>query len=234
MNQIAHKAQVDVYIHELSNRTNTHFGMIINEKMDTYDFIGIMLQANHLNEDILKIINGIPKQKLLILDKRNEFIRGNYACVYQDFAQDIYEALQKAKALVLKYKTINFIIKERYFYSLAITEGITKFALENHLNYHVYTQVHEEMIREKEAYLILSERFLAETLKVCGVKNMRIGEDIGIVSYHETPLKQVLSGGITVVSTDHFELGKNAANLILSGKQEHIRNPFLFIQRNSL
>ncbi len=234
LSQINGRASVDLYIHSISNHNSRHFEEVIHEKVDSYDYFAIMLHASHLNEDILKTVNSIPKEKLLILDKRNEFIRGNYACVYQDFEADIYEALTKAKNLITKYKTLNFVIQEKYFYSLAIMEGVTLFALENNLTYNIYTEVNEEIIRKNEAYLVLSERFLAEILKNCNTKNLQIGLDVGILSYNETPVKEVLSGGITVVTTDHFQLGKTAADLILNGKKEHIRNPFLFIQRNSL
>jgi DNA-binding LacI/PurR family transcriptional regulator len=232
--QIDGKASVDLYIHSISNYNSRHFEEVVYEKMNTYDYFAIMLHATHLNEDILKTLNSIPKEKLLILDKRNEFIRGKYACVYQDFEADIYEALSKAKNLITKYKTLNFVIQEKYFYSLGIMEGVTRFAVENNLRYNIYTEVHDEIIRKNEAYLVLSERFLAEILKHCNAQSFKIGLDVGILSYNETPVKEVLSGGITVVTTDHFQLGKTAADLILNGKKEHIRNPFLFIQRNSL
>ncbi len=232
--QIGSRASVDLYIHPITHPSSIHFAEVIRDKLTTYDFFAIMLHATHINEDILKTLNSIPKEKLLILDKRNEFIRGNYACVYQDFEADIYEALSKAKSLINKYKTLNFVIQEKYFYSLAIMEGVTRFAIENNLTYNIYTEVNDGIIRRNEAYLILSERFLAEILKHCTIQNLKIGLDIGILSYNETPVKEVLSGGITVVTTDHFQLGKTAAELILNGKKEHIRNPFLFIQRNSL
>jgi hypothetical protein len=232
--QFGGRASVDLYIHSISNQNSLHFAEVIREKKNHYDFVAIMLHATHINEDILKTVNSIPKEKLLILDKRNEFIRGNYACVYQDFEADIYEVLSKAANLILKYKTLNFVIQEKYFYSLAIMEGVTRFAIENNLRYNIYTEIDAEIIRKNEAYLVLSERFLTEILKYCHAQNLKIGLDIGILSYNETPVKEVLSGGITVVTTDHFQLGKTAADLILNGKKEHIRNPFLFIQRNSL
>lgn len=234
MNEIEGKATVDLYIHQFSSQNAYHFEKVIKEKINQYDYFAFMLHANHPNEDFLKTINSIPSSKLIILEKRNEFIRGNYACVYQDFEQDIYEALLKAKEAMLKYKTINCIIPEHYANAYLVVEGLKKFAKENNLKHNIYYSIEDDTIQSKEAYLILSERYLADTLLHCKNKKMIVGEDVGIVSYNETPIMQILSGGITVVSTDHFQLGKNAADLILSGKQEHIRNPFLFIQRNSL
>ena len=234
VSQINGEASVELYIHPLNNQNSSHFAKVIQEKINAYDYFAIMLHASHINEDILKTVNSIPKEKLLILDKRNEFIRGEYACVYQDFEEDIYEALSKAKSLIVKYKTLNFVIHEKYFYSLSIMEGVTRFAIENNLKYNIYTEVVLDNIRSNEMYLVLSERFLATILKSCQQQNLQVGKDIGILSYNETPVKEVLSGGIAVVTTDHFQLGKTAADLILNGKKEHIRNPFLFIHRNSL
>ncbi|MEA5257388.1 substrate-binding domain-containing protein [Arcicella aquatica] len=234
MDKIEGKATVDLYIHQFSTQNAFHFEKVIKEKINQYDYFAFMMHTSYLNEDFLKTINSVPTNKLIILEKRNEFIRGKYACVYQDFEQDIYEALFKAKEAILKYSTLNCIIQEHYANAYFVIEGLKKFAKENNLQYNIYSDIEENTIRSKEAYLILSERYLAETLMCCKNKKMVVGEDIGIVSYNETPIKEILSGGITVVSTDHFQLGKNAADLILSGRQEHIRNSFLFIRRNSL
>ena len=32
------------------------------------------------------------------------------------------------------------------------------------------------------------------------------GQDVGIISYNETPVKQVLVGGITTISTNHEQI----------------------------
>lgn len=50
----------------------------------------------------------------------------------------------------------------------------------------------------------------------------------------ETPLKEILMEGISVLSTDHAKMGETAAKLILENKQEKIKNPFQLILRKSL
>jgi DNA-binding LacI/PurR family transcriptional regulator len=61
-----------------------------------------------------------------------------------------------------------------------------------------------------------------------------VGEEIGILSYNESPYKEVLLDGIAVISTDFVQLGRTAANLVLSGEKMHISNPFSLILRNSI
>lgn len=50
---------------------------------------------------------------------------------------------------------------------------------------------------------------------------------MGIISYNETDLMDVL--GISVISTDFKKMGITAAELILTNKNEIIKNPFYFI-----
>jgi DNA-binding LacI/PurR family transcriptional regulator len=57
---------------------------------------------------------------------------------------------------------------------------------------------------------------------------------VGIVSYNETPLKEILLDGITVISTDHEAMGTTAARMIMDKKLEKVKNPFKLILRNSL
>lgn len=228
------KAFVDVYVQPFSPQSALHFDQVIRHKTEQYDVIALLLHAVHLNEDILKTINSIPKQKLLLLDKKNPFVRGQYACVYHDFQQGIAEVLASYRHLFLKYQAINIVIEEPSFLQREMAETIRAFTQANAQHCHIYTSFNAAIVRKNEAYLVFSETFLAEILKVCQHKTFTLGKDLGIVSYHETPLKEVLCGGITVLTANHTQLGKSAAELILQQSQQHVPNPFVFIQRNSL
>ena len=74
---------------------------------------------------------------------------------------------------------------------------------------------------------------LAELIKLCRDKNLSVGADIGIISYNETVLKEVLAEGITVISTDLTYMGEKLAWLILSKEKVKIKNPFRMIRRKS-
>ena len=58
-----------------------------------------------------------------------------------------------------------------------------------------------------------------------------LGKDIGIISYNETPLKDLL--GITVISTDFSAMGETAAYMIRKNQLEKVKNVFKYIERNS-
>ena len=75
---------------------------------------------------------------------------------------------------------------------------------------------------------------MVNLIKNCQAADLKLGKDVGIVSYNDTPLKEILSDGISVISTDHAKMGETAARMILENRQEKIKNPFHLILRNSL
>jgi DNA-binding LacI/PurR family transcriptional regulator len=120
-------------------------------------------------------------------------------------------------------------------YPLEIISGFKKFCFQNHFRYRVIDNIGEnEELKNKQVYIVIEEIDLANIIKCCRNKGKKIGKDIGIVSYNDTPLKEILLDGISVISTDHHKMGETAAKFILEQKTEKLRNPFRFIPRNSL
>ncbi|MDI9870063.1 substrate-binding domain-containing protein [Flectobacillus roseus] len=234
LEKLGEKAHVDVYVHQVTPLSTQHFDQVIRERITEYDHVAVLLHSSYLHEDVLKTLNSIPKEKLLILDKRNEFIRGEYACVYHDFEEGIQRIFSEIKDSLSKYQTINLVVNESNTIAKSLEEGIQKFAKQYSFDFHVINEIKEEVVKPNQVFLILSEQGLADILKLCSKRQLSLGENIGIISYNETPLKEVLCGGISVVTINYEELGRHAANLILQRKKEHIKTPIRFIQRNSL
>jgi DNA-binding LacI/PurR family transcriptional regulator len=63
---------------------------------------------------------------------------------------------------------------------------------------------------------------------------LELGKDTGVISYNETPVKKIILNGITTISTDFYQMGKMAAQLILNDERAHIEVPFILTLRNSL
>ena len=65
-------------------------------------------------------------------------------------------------------------------------------------------------------------------------KGLKIGKNIGLISYDDTPIKEILAEGISVISNDFALMGKRAAEMILSKEKGRFVNESKFIKRNSL
>ncbi|NJL38770.1 MAG: substrate-binding domain-containing protein, partial [Leptolyngbyaceae cyanobacterium SM1_4_3] len=75
---------------------------------------------------------------------------------------------------------------------------------------------------------------LAHVVKTCRNKGLTIGSDVGIISYNDNPLKEIIANGITTISTHFSEMGKKMAAMVLSQSKEKFKNSIQFTLRNSL
>jgi DNA-binding LacI/PurR family transcriptional regulator len=89
-------------------------------------------------------------------------------------------------------------------------------------------------VQKGEVYISMEESDLVSIIKYSRTKNLKIGRDIGVLSFNDTPLKEVLEDGISVISTNFSRMGSLAAELMLDKRRLKVRNEFLFIRRNSL
>lgn len=185
-------------------------------------------------ENAVDLINTLPKHKLIIMDKLIDGLTGKYAAVYQNFENDLIQALTEALPLLRKYTTLNILFPTHTYHPKAILNGFYRFCAEHGFAAKVIDDISTTHINAGHAYINLMEEDLVTLIKRIKDTPFQLGQDVGILSYNETPLKELLLDGITVMSTDFAQMGRTAARFILDNTSEHIENPFYLITRKSL
>jgi DNA-binding transcriptional regulator YhcF (GntR family) len=225
-------ASVDLQIHH-SNLPL--FENLINNSLGAYDYYVIMPHFYTQPDRVLEILARIPPQELILLDKDLPDCTQKFAAVYQDFEHDIYEALEEALEALTRYKRLIYVNPNLTPYPEEIRKGFQRFCRMHDFEHAILEGMDTDTIVSRgEAYLVIEETDLAALIRTCRHRNMEIGRDVGILSYNETPLKEILLDGITVISTDHSCMGRLTAGLILEKKSRYIKNPFTLIRRKSL
>ena len=232
LQKIGNKATIDLKIYHSNTRLFTD---IIKSTIGDYDYYVIMPHFYEDVEDAYKVIQKIPTEQLLVLDKDLACGNQDYAAVYQDFQKDICQALETGISTLSKYKKLNLVFPKIPFYPFEIVVGFRNFCMQNNIEYGIINEINpNDPIRESEAYIVIEETDLVNLIKNCQSAKLKIGRDVGIISYNDTPLKEILLDGISVISTDHAKMGETAARLILENRKEKIKNPFTLILRKSL
>lgn len=225
-------AVVDIKIHHFNTGILKEH---ITNHLSDYDYFVIMPHFYDNPVEALNIIKTIPPDQLIILDKNIPYSDLKSAAVYQDFQNDIVEALEQGMDLLKKYDKLFLVYPQMDSYSPEIPVGFKKFCMQNNFRNEVLSEVNEELqVHPKEAYIVIEENDLCNLIKKAKEKNLQIGRDLGIISYNDSPLKEILLNGITVMTTDHSRMGETAARLILENSKEKIKNPFVLIRRKSL
>lgn len=226
LESINNSAQIDIFFHHFNIEM---FKKLINESNGNYSKYIIM--PTNLN-DAAKIIKTLPKQDVYILDQTNTDLK-DYPSVHQNFIKDIYDALLKGKKLIDKYEKL-ILIFPGFREPLGMKIGFEKFCFDNNFNHEIITQFKDRTIKKGEVYIIPDDRDLVNVIEQSKFQDMKLGNDYGIISYNETPLKKIVENGITTISTDFKEMGLLLASMILKGSKDQIENRNTLIIRKSI
>lgn len=226
LNSLDTKASVDIYFHHFNYQV---FKDLISESVGKYTGYVIMPATFDYSADI---IGKLPKDKIYILDRLKEDI-SDYPVVYQDFEMDVYDALVDGLDLLQKYTKLIMIFpggKEPEGRML----GFQRFCTEKGFESEIIRNALNKEMKRGEAYFVPSDRDLVRLVKMAAEKNLSLGKDVGIVSFNDTVLKEVVAGGITTISTDFKLMGQTLARMIKDRSLEKNRNQSSLIRRNSL
>ncbi len=220
--------EVDIFFHYYRLK---QFERLIFDNMEDYDYLVIM---PHFNDDVSPIVSKIPVNKCILIDKdipSLKFVPG----VFQDFESDAYHGLMSGIELIKKYRLFHFISNRNFqFIPDGILRGFRRFCDEQFIHYHFIEDVKTHQISKGDLFLLFNDRDLINVIKSVEELNLKLGADVGIISYDDTSLKEVLKGGITVMSTDFHQMGVLMAELLKGNRREKIANEFSLIKRNSL
>lgn len=223
-------ADVDVYFHHHNIKV---FEKLIQENLNGYTHFVI---ATFLKEDPSEVLNLIPPSKRVIMDYNQQGLQGNYSCVYQDFEHDIYDSLSQLEGRLRKYETLVLIVPPESFHANYVVNGFLRFCLEHNYPYMIQHEVAAESFTKGNVYITFSRYDTDDValIKLARTKHYKLGLDVGLISYNDTAVKEILEKGITVISTDFEAMGSTVANVIKSKKPVFERNPTKVIVRHSL
>lgn len=223
---------IDFYIY--NNDFSLFKKLILNQKVEEYSYFVVIPHFLEGGDNIHEVINTIPKDKLLLLDKQIKGLSGEYAAVYENFEIDIFNALEKAIEPLSKYHTIKIIFPENSYYPIEILHGFNRFCQDYAFNHEVVYDIDNEVVSEGICYISVMEDDLVILIKKIISQNLKIADQVGVISYNETPMKEIILNGITTISTDFRQMGLTVARMIQEGEKSHIENPFFLTLRNSI
>jgi DNA-binding transcriptional regulator YhcF (GntR family) len=228
-NEFDEKTEIQVFFHHYDIK---RFEKLIRENFGKFSHYVLM---PHLNENVQKCISQLPEKKVILIDNLPDNLKSNIKAVYQDFYGDINRALKQKINQIKNYGAVNLSLSLNKFQFVpkGIRKGFVDFCNEFQINHKIIQSISKANLTENELYIIFDDGELLNTLKLIQSKGWKLKENIGIISFDETPMKQLLAGGISVLSTDFEQMGKTAADLVKGKIAGQIANPFYFIDRNS-
>jgi DNA-binding LacI/PurR family transcriptional regulator len=124
------------------------------------------------------------------------------------------------------------MIQKNSHHSIQIIEGIRQYCKEKSKTFSLSSVGENKRLIAGTVYIITEEIDLANVIKQLHKSELILGQNIGIISFEETVLKELLD--ITTFSTDSEQMANCAADIILNRKVVQINTPFKMINRRSI
>lgn len=218
--------QVDIFFHHFNYDV---FNKLISDNVGDYSYYVIM-PANLNGTE--KMIERLPKNKVYILDQTHQEL-SQYPSVHQNFREDIYQGLLEGISLIKNYQKIILLFSEKKE-PKGILDGFKLFCSSENIENEIIDTFENRELSKGDVYIIPDDKNLIKVIKKIKEANLNIAKDIGVISYNDTLLKEIVADGITTISTNFNFMGKRLAQMILDNEFAQIENPNKLILRNSL
>lgn len=231
VSMLGEHAAIDFYVY------NNDFGLfkkLLQNKKEDYDFYIIIPHFLEGGENAAEILNGLSAGKLILLDKVIAGVKDVYGAVYENFEKDIYTALKQALPMLTKYETLKIIFPSYTYFPVEILKGFQSFCQQFAFEFKIVHELVNEQINCGDLYINLMEDDLVVLLEMIQTTAWKIGKDVGIISYNETPWKKFILDGISTMSTDFKKMGELAAEMVLQKRRGSVEVPFTLTVRNSI
>ena len=226
VNNIDNSSTVDIRFHNYNQKM---FETLLKEANGKYTTYVVMPGKFKKIGTLLQSISG----RVFLLDHYDQKLRGKYSAVAQNFEKDTYDALTSAAVQIRKYHRIQMVqseAKEPYERFL----GLQRFSNEFGIPCRYLNDYKNKKICEGDLFMLVNNQDLIDVLQQSERQGFKPGKEFGIISYNDTPLKEIIAGGITTLSTDFKLMGETMASLINKKNIEVIDNPWILTMRKSL
>ena len=199
---------VDLLFHHYNSEV---FHQLVENSLGRYSMY-VVMNIDHNSLD--PILKKIDNNKLLILDMgKPENGKINY--LLQDFNTSIQNCLEQGLTQLQKYNELILVYSKKSTpHPEESVNAVQTFCRNNKIKFKNITQLKDSDIKNGQAYFVIRDADLVQVIKTCRKKHFELGKDVGVLSYNDTPMKQIVGGGITVISIDFELMGKQAAEFV--------------------
>ena len=219
--------QVDVFFH---HNNMSVFETILGNIRKQY---GMYVIAPIPHPSMKQILKTIPENKLLIVDRFEELERP-FSHVTQEFEISTYMGLKELAESIRKFEEMILFFQPNSDYPIEVKRAYEKFLSDYNIKGRVENSYEKGSLKKDAVYFTIGDSDLWAILKDCKNEGLEVGKDLGIFSNNDGPVKEIICGGITTLSTDFALMAQKAAEYVLNREKVEVVIPTILTRRKSL
>lgn len=213
------------------------FESIIREKKDDYtDFI---ISTSFIGVDELRakeaINRFIPKDKLLLLNRMIDGLTGEYKMVCYDFEELVHLFLVNLCNRLRKYERLELLFPADSTLSRGLIRGFQKFCIGHQFcSKIIFKDFHKIEPKAGTLYMVIRDEELQAIAPRIKAQGLRPGQDIGVLGFNESSMKEELLGGISTIKLDYKKMASQSAAMILKEQTQQVALDYQLIERGTI
>lgn len=224
---LAKEYQIDVFFH---HNNLSIYKSILESIHGQY---GMYVVAPIQKPESIDLLSCFNPDRLLVID-RYQFISEKVSNVTQEFEQSLIRVFSELSDQITEYKNVKLFYRPDLDYPKGILTATKQFAKTHQIDLKVYNEFSETRIEKGDLFFTIGDSDLWEILKSAKERELKLGEDFGVLSHNDSPVKEIIAGGITTFSTDFKKMALLSAEFIKNKKYTNKIIPSTLIRRKSL
>ena len=221
--------KLDLFFHNFSERA---FNNMILDNLGRYNLYVI---TNIINDVYSETLDRLDNTKVLLIDL-GKFKKDKFSYICQGFDTTLYDCLKSGLGVLKKYHKIVYLFPPSAEHPKSSLPYFEMFCRDHNFEYEIRKEeeIWNDTIVPGTVYLAAKHSDLIKIVKICREKKLTLGKDVGLVTFNDTPMLEVIENGISVISTDFRQMGKLAAEYIKNREKIQTYIPTKLILRGSL
>lgn len=220
------KIQIDIFFHHNNVQV---YEQILSSIIGQY---GMYVIAPIHNDVSRQALSAIPTNRLLLVD-RYEFVGSEYSYIAQEFEDNTFQVLESMVDRVKDFDEFILFFKKGTDYPVGTRKGFERFCEQHNLNSRIEEAYVPGSLKPGDLFLTIGDTDLWNILRDCKEMNIEPGNQIGIISNNDSPVKEIISGGITTYYSDFKEMAQQAAAFVFDRNKVQKILPITIQRRKS-
>jgi DNA-binding transcriptional regulator YhcF (GntR family) len=222
---------IDIFTY---NYKSDNFCDLLNAHLGNYHYYVIMPHLIDENIENLKGLRKITGERLVLLDQNFPSLGNNHSYILSNSKGDLRKVLTENVRFMRKYQQINLVLTDEEYFDADLISDFRDFCEANRFEYQVLDGLEDEELQKGQLYLIMDDHDLVSAIKSIEAQGLVLGKEVGIVSMNDSCYKEVLAGGISVISSQPESIGKTIASVLKEGKKQQTTIPMQMVARKSI
>ncbi len=205
----------------------------LEEHKNDFDFFIVIPHFFAYQDDLKRAFSSVVPERLIVLTHEVSGLDEQTSQFTFDRKAEWTKALDAVSDRMGSFRRLVLFFQDDFSFPQEIFEAVEAFTNRVGMPFKSLNEWDPKKIQPGDVALVLEDETLSELVEFATRKELEIGQDIGIISFDDDPMKELLGGGITTLGYNYREIAELTATRIQTGNPLSYQFPLEWSHRKS-